>query len=67
MCSTKCVQVGFNFPSTLSETADSRKLDSWKHLKYATRPVVFLAIETVFRCYAMMHTVLCSSFYTKKF
>lgn len=67
MCPTKCVQVEFNFPSTVLETANSLKLDSWKHLKYAKRARLFLGTETVFSSYALIHTVLHSSFYPKMF
>lgn len=68
------VHVEFNFPLTVSlliiralKTASNLKLDNLKHFKYTTRAIAFLAIKKVFSTYAIMHTVLHSGFYTKRF
>lgn len=49
------------------KTANNLQLDNLKHLKYITRAIAFLAIKNIFSTCAMMHRVLHSGFYTKRF
>lgn len=64
------IQVGFNFPLTVSlliigalKTANNLMLDDLRHLKYTTRTITFLSVKNVFSTYAMVCTVLHSCFY----